>query len=61
VVSFIEKGTPFDVQFTEVTPTTLMFGDPKHYAMKLTKTGDSTASAKIQGRHGVGIGSLTKS
>ena len=61
VVSFTEKGTRFDVQFTKVTPTTVLFGDPQHYTMRLTKTGDATAAAKIRGRHGAGVGTLTKS
>jgi hypothetical protein len=61
VVSFTEKGARFDVQFTKVTPTTVLFGDPQHYTMRLIKTGDTTAAAKIRGRHGAGAGTLTKS
>jgi hypothetical protein len=60
VVSFTENGAPFEVKFTNVTPTTVSFGDPLHYSMKLIKTGDTTATVKIHGRHGVGTGALTK-
>jgi hypothetical protein len=61
VVSFTENGATFDVQFTKITPTLVVFGDPLHYSMKLIKTGDTTASVKIHGRHGYGSGALTKS
>jgi len=60
VVSFVEKGAPFTIQYTKVTPDTVMFGDPLHYSMKLTKTGTSTAVVRVRGRHGVGTGVLTK-
>jgi hypothetical protein len=60
VISFTEKGVPFDVQYTKVTPEVIMFGDQVHYSMKIIKTGDTTASAKVRGRHGVGMASLTK-
>jgi hypothetical protein len=61
VVNFTENGATFDVKYTNITPTILSFGDPLHYSMKLIKTGDTTANVKIQGRHGVGTGALTKS
>jgi hypothetical protein len=61
VVSFTEKGVPFDVQFTKITPDAVYFGDQNHYSMKLIKTGDTTASIKVHGRHGIGAGALTKS
>jgi hypothetical protein len=60
VVTFIEKGAPFDVQYSKVTAESVMFGDQRHYSMKLTKTGDTTAAVKVHGRHGVGTGVLTK-
>jgi hypothetical protein len=60
VVSFTEEGVPFDVQYTKITQDVVFFGDQAHYSMKLIKTGDTTASAKVHGRHGVGTGSLTK-
>src|SRR3984885_13898634 len=60
VVSFTESGVPFDIRYTKITQDAVFFGDQAHYSIKLTKTGDTTASAKIHGRHGVGTGSLTK-
>jgi hypothetical protein len=60
VVSFSEGGAPFDIRYTQVTPTTISFGDQNHYSMKLTRTGDATASARVYGRHGYETGSLTK-
>ena len=54
------SGCPFGVQYTKVTPDTVFFGDQAHYSIKLIKTGDTTASAKVHGRHGVGTFSLTK-
>jgi hypothetical protein len=60
VVSFTEAGVPFGVQYTKVTPDTVFFGDQTHYSIKLFKTSDTTASAKVHGRHGIGMFSLTK-
>jgi hypothetical protein len=60
VVSFTEAGVPFGVQYTKVTPDMVFFGDQTHYSIKLIKTGDTTASAKVHGRHGIGTFSLTK-
>jgi hypothetical protein len=60
VVSFTESGVPFDVKYTEITPDAVFFGDKAHYNIKLVKTGDTTASAKVHGRHGIGTASLTK-
>lgn len=60
VVSFTEAGVPFDVRYTKITPDTVFFGDQAHYSITLIKTGDTTAAAKVHGRHGFGTGSLTK-
>jgi hypothetical protein len=60
VVSFTEAGVPFGVQYTKVTPDTVCFGDQTHYSIKLFKASDTTAYAKVHGRHGVGTFSLTK-
>ena len=60
VVSFTEGGVAFNVQYTKITADAVLFGDQAHYSMKLIKTGDTTASAKVHGRHGVGTASLTK-
>jgi hypothetical protein len=60
VVSYTVKGTPFDIQYSKVTPTGVSFGDRDHYYMKITKTSDTTASAVVHGRLGYGSASLTK-
>lgn len=60
VASFSERGVPLDVRYTKMTQTALYFGDRAHYGAKLVKTGDATASARLQGRHGIVTGSLTR-
>jgi hypothetical protein len=60
VVSYTIEGAPFDIQYSDVTPTKVSFGDRDHYFMKLTKTGDATASAIVHGRLGYGMASLAK-
>lgn len=60
VASYTEKGAPFDIQFSKVTPTTVFFGDRDHYSVKLVRTGDTTAAARIHGRIGYGHFALTK-
>ena len=60
VVGFTEKGAAFDIQFTKVSPTSVIFGDKANYTVTLTKTGDTTASAKVRGRRGSGTALLTK-
>jgi hypothetical protein len=60
VVGFTEKGAAFDVQFTKVTPTSVIFGDKANYTVPLTRTGDTTASAKVRGCRGSGTALLTK-
>jgi hypothetical protein len=60
VVSYTIRGAPFDIQYSKVTPTKVSFGDRDHYAMHLTKTGDTTASARVHGRLGYGSASLSR-
>ncbi len=60
VVSFSEGSASFEIRYTKITPTAVSFGDQRHYSIKLTKTGDATASARVYGRHGYETGSLTK-
>ena len=60
VVGFTEKGASFDVRFAKVTPTSVVFGVRAHYTMTLAWTGDTTAAAKVHGRHGSGTALLTK-
>jgi hypothetical protein len=60
VVSYAVKGVPFDIQYSKVTPKVVSFGDRDHYFMKITRTGDTTASAVVHGRLGYGSASLVK-
>ena len=60
VVSYTIRGAAFDIQYSQVTPTKVSFGDRDHYFMKLTKTGDATASAIVHGRLGYGMASMAK-
>jgi hypothetical protein len=60
VVSYTTGGAAFDIQYSEVTPTKVSFGDRDHYFMKLVKTGDTTALARVHGRLGYGSASLAK-
>ena len=60
VVSFTESGVPFDIKYTKMTPDAVFFGDQSHYGIKLIKTGDTTAAAKVHGRHGIGTAALTR-
>jgi hypothetical protein len=60
VVSYAVKGVPFDIQYSKVTPKVVSFGDRDHYFMKITRTGDTTASAVVHGRLGYGSASLIK-
>ena len=58
--SVSEGGAPFENRYDKITPSTVSFGDQNHYSIKLTRTGDATASASVHGRHGYEMGSLTK-
>jgi hypothetical protein len=60
VVSYSLEGSSFDIQYSDVTPTTVSFGDHDHYFVKLKRTGDATASGKVHGRLGTGVVSLTR-
>jgi hypothetical protein len=60
VTSYTIEGAPFNIRYSKLTPTTVSFGDRDHYAVTLTKTGDTTASEIAHGRNGFGSGSLTK-
>src|ERR1700753_2261401 len=54
VVSYTLHGSPFDIQYSSVTPSTVSFGDRDHYFVRLKRTGDTTAMGKIHGRIGTG-------
>jgi len=60
VVGYSLGGAPFDIEYSQVTPSTVSFGDRDHYFMTMTRTGDTTAAGKIHGRIGDGSVSLTK-
>jgi hypothetical protein len=60
VVSYTIRGAAFDIQYSNVTPSKVSFGDRDHYFMKLTKTGDATATARVHGRLGYGSASLAR-
>jgi hypothetical protein len=60
VVSYTLQGSPFSVQYSSITPTSISFGDRDHYFVKLKRTGDTTAMGKIHGRIGTGALTLTR-
>jgi hypothetical protein len=60
VVSYAIEGAPFDIRYSKVTPTSVSFGDRDHYAVKLTKTSETTAAEIAHGRLGFGKATLTK-
>lgn len=60
VVSYSIEGAPVVVQYAKATPTTFSFGDRDHFSMKLTRTGDTTATARGHGRNGYGHGVFAK-
>jgi hypothetical protein len=60
VVGYTFQGASYDVQYSKVTPTTVSFGDRDHYAVKLIKTGQATASEMVHGRSGYRKASLTR-
>jgi hypothetical protein len=60
VVSYTVRGAPYDIQYSKLTAATVSFGDRDNYFMKLKKTSDTTAMAKVHGRLGSGVASLTK-
>ncbi len=60
VTGYTVRGAPFDIQYNNLTPTTVTFGDRDHYSVKLNKTSNTTASARVHGRIGYGHATLTK-
>ncbi len=60
VTSYTVRGAPFDIQYSNVTPMKVFFGDRDHYSVRLTKISDTTASARAHGRIGYARASLTK-
>ena len=60
VISYTLKGAPFSVQYSNVTPTMVSFGDHDHYFVKLKRTGETTAAGHFHDRAGAGTVTLTK-
>ncbi len=60
VISYTLKGAPLSVQYTNVTSTTVSFGDNDHYFVKLKRTGETTAAGHFHDRAGAGAVSLVK-
>jgi hypothetical protein len=60
VVSYTLRGAPFVIQYSKVTPTNVSFGDHDNYSMKIKRTGETTATARVHGRIGYGVTTLTK-
>jgi hypothetical protein len=60
VISYTLKGAPFSIQYSNVTPTTISFGDRDHYFVKLRRTGETTATGHFHDRAGAGALDLTK-
>jgi hypothetical protein len=52
VTNYLVKDAVVDIKYSNVTPTVVTFGDRDNYVMKITKTSDTTASARVHGRHG---------
>ena len=60
VASYLAKGAPFNIQYSEVTQKKVSFGDRDNYSMILKRTSAATASARVHGRHGDGFASLIR-
>ena len=60
VVKYANEGVAFNVQYSKVTSSIVSFGDKDNYAVKITKTGETTASEIVHGRNGYRSAILTK-
>jgi hypothetical protein len=60
VISYTLNGAAFTVQYSNVTPTTVSFGDHDHYFVKLKRTGETTAAGHFHDRAGAAGVTLTK-
>ena len=56
----IRGGTPFDIQYSNVTVTSVSFGDHDNFTVKITKTSDRTAVGVAHSPLGEGSAPLTK-
>jgi hypothetical protein len=60
VTSYLVRDAGVDIKYSNVTPTVVTFGDRDNYVMKITKTSETTASARVHGRHGSARALLTR-
>ena len=60
IVAYAFREAPLKIDYSKVTPTMASFGDHDHYSVKLTKTGDASASARYHGRRGYAMATLTR-
>jgi hypothetical protein len=61
VVAYSIRGaTPYPIQFSRVTYTTVSFGDRTNYNVRIVKVGDKVASGFAHSPIGDGSASLTK-
>jgi hypothetical protein len=60
VVSYTLRGSPFEIQYSSVTPTSVSFGDRDHYVVTLEKTGEASALGMVRGRLGEGNFRITR-
>jgi hypothetical protein len=60
VVSYTLRGSPFEIRYSSVTPTSVSFGDRDNYFVSIEKTGDATASGMVRGRLGEGKFRITR-
>ncbi len=60
VTTYTVRGAPFDIQYSNVTPTKVSFGDRDHYGVKLFRVSDTTATARTHGRMGYSHATLTR-
>jgi hypothetical protein len=60
VVNFSLMGTPFPIQYSKLSPSSVSLGDRDHYNLTLTKAVGMTASATYHGVHGYSNAILTK-
>jgi hypothetical protein len=61
VVGYKIRGfSPYGIEFSSVSRTTVAFGDKTNYNVKITKKGDKSAQGFAHGPMGDGVAFLTK-
>jgi hypothetical protein len=56
----ISGGQPFPIGYNKVTTKTVSFGDDRHYAVSIQRTGGKSAVGKAHGPMGDGSASLIR-